>query len=73
MILHAVQQRERFAEQLKDRQSGDEETVTLDETSCTALDYGLPPTGWRLAIDRLTMLLTDSQIIKYKTCCLAIL
>ncbi|RDX96831.1 Lysine--tRNA ligase, cytoplasmic, partial [Mucuna pruriens] len=37
-------QRQRFAEQLKDRQSGDDEAMALDETFCTALEYGLPPT-----------------------------
>ncbi|XP_028751331.1 lysine--tRNA ligase, cytoplasmic-like, partial [Neltuma alba] len=58
-------QRQRFAEQLKDRQSGDDEAMGLDETFCTALEYGLPPTGgWGMGIDRLTMLLTDSQNIK---------
>ncbi|TKY71783.1 Lysine--tRNA ligase [Spatholobus suberectus] len=61
-------QRQRFAEQLKDRQSGDDEAMALDETFCTALEYGLPPTGgWGLGIDRLTMLLTDSQNIKVFT------
>ncbi|KAK7413019.1 hypothetical protein VNO78_04842 [Psophocarpus tetragonolobus] len=60
-----VVQRQRFAEQLKDRQSGDDEAMALDETFCMALEYGLPPTGgWGLGIDRLTMLLTDSQNIK---------
>ncbi|XP_027902575.1 lysine--tRNA ligase, cytoplasmic-like [Vigna unguiculata] len=60
-----VVQRQRFSEQLKDRQSGDDEAMALDETFCTALEYGLPPTGgWGLGIDRLTMLLTDSQNIK---------
>ncbi|KAE8731857.1 Lysine--tRNA ligase [Hibiscus syriacus] len=57
-------QRQRFAEQLKDRQSGDDEAMALDETFCTALEYGLPTGGWGLGIDRLAMLLTDSQNIK---------
>ncbi|XP_021810034.1 lysine--tRNA ligase, cytoplasmic-like isoform X2 [Prunus avium] len=60
-----VVQRQRFADQLKDRQSGDDEAMPLDETFCRALEYGLPPTGgWGLGIDRLCMLLTDSQNIK---------
>ncbi|XP_057474764.1 lysine--tRNA ligase-like [Actinidia eriantha] len=60
-----VVQRQRFADQLKDRQSGDDEAMALDETFCTALEYGLPPTGgWGMGIDRLAMLLTDSQNIK---------
>ncbi|KAK2449251.1 Class II aminoacyl-tRNA and biotin synthetases superfamily protein [Trifolium repens] len=60
-----VVQRQRFADQLKDRQSGDDEAMAEDKTFITALEYGLPPTGgWGLGIDRLTMLLTDSQNIK---------
>ncbi|KAK7827027.1 lysine--trna ligase [Quercus suber] len=60
-----VVQRQRFAEQLKDRQSSDDEAMALDETFCTALEYGLPPIGgWGLGIDLLTTLLTDSQNIK---------
>jgi len=58
-------QRERFAQQMKDKEKGDEESMHIDEGFCTALEYGLPPTGgWGLGIDRLTMLLTDNINIK---------
>ena len=37
----------------------------IDENFCTALEYGLPPTGgWGLGVDRLTMFLTDNNNIK---------
>ena len=58
-------QRERFLSQLKDRASGDDEAQQLDEGFCTALEYGLPPTGgWGMGMERVTMLLTDSVNIK---------
>ncbi|KAL3690107.1 hypothetical protein R1sor_016416 [Riccia sorocarpa] len=60
-----VVQRERFVGQLKDRALGDDEAMPIDENFCTALEYGLPPTGgWGMGIDRLTMYLTDSLNIK---------
>ncbi|KAI8367546.1 lysyl-tRNA synthetase [Radiomyces spectabilis] len=58
-------QRERFAQQAKDKDAGDDEAQVIDENFCQALEYGLPPTGgWGMGIDRLTMFLTNSNNIK---------
>ncbi|KAL1925306.1 uncharacterized protein VTP21DRAFT_189 [Calcarisporiella thermophila] len=58
-------QRERFEQQARDKAAGDDEAQMIDETFCTSLEYGLPPTGgWGMGIDRMTMFLTDSHNIK---------
>jgi len=58
-------QRQRFESQAADKAAGDDEAQLVDETFCTSLEYGLPPTaGWGMGIDRMTMFLTDNQNIK---------
>uniref|UniRef100_A0A8C7N500 Lysine--tRNA ligase n=1 Tax=Oncorhynchus kisutch TaxID=8019 RepID=A0A8C7N500_ONCKI len=60
-----IRQRELFEQQAKAKAEGDDESMSVDETFCTALEYGLPPTaGWGMGLDRLTMFLTDSNNIK---------
>lgn len=58
-------QRQRFIDQQKQRDEGDDEAQEMDENYCRALEYGLPPTGgWGMGIDRLAMLLTNSIHIR---------
>eukprot|EP00878_Enallax_costatus_P017415 GHUV01018289.1.p1 GENE.GHUV01018289.1~~GHUV01018289.1.p1 ORF type:complete len:372 (+),score=168.04 GHUV01018289.1:1055-2170(+) len=60
-----IRQRQLFEDQANQKAEGDDEAMFIDENFCTALEYGLPPTGgWGFGVDRFTMLLTDTTNIK---------
>ncbi len=59
------EQYDRFVDQMKQREGGDEEAMVLDEDYIRALSYGMPPAaGIGIGIDRFVMLLTNKHSIR---------
>ncbi len=60
-----IDQMDRFLEQQKDREAGDEEAMPIDLDFVTALTYGMPPTGGvGIGIDRMALLLADQKTVR---------
>jgi lysyl-tRNA synthetase class 2 len=61
----AIDQKERFEEQLKLAARGDDEAMAMDDDFIRALEYGMPPTsGLGIGIDRFVMMMTNQQSIQ---------
>jgi lysyl-tRNA synthetase, class II len=64
-LVDPLEQRRRLEAQALLKSNGDLEAMEMDEDYLTAMEYGMPPiSGWGFGIERLLMVLTDSETIK---------
>ena len=60
-----IDQRERFEEQLRQKEAGDDEAHMMDNDFINAIEVGLPPTGGLgIGVDRVIMLITNQPTIR---------
>ena len=60
-----IDQRQRFEDQLKLQERGDDEAMFIDQDFLRSLEYGMPPTsGMGIGVDRLVMFLTNNEAIQ---------
>ncbi len=64
-LIDPQDQKQRFAEQAKAREQGDEEAMLKDDEYVNAMEYGLPPvSGWGMGVERVVALLTGQLNLK---------
>ena len=64
-LVDPIDQRERFEEQVKARNAGDEEAMEADEDYLTAMEHGMPPiSGWGMGVDRVISILTGQENLR---------
>jgi lysyl-tRNA synthetase class 2 len=60
-----IDQRQRFEDQIKLQERGDDEAMFIDQDFLRSLEYGMPPTsGMGIGVDRLVMFLTNNEAIQ---------
>ena len=64
-LIDPIDQMNRFAEQTKNRELGDEEAMIKDDEYVEAMEYGMPPvSGWGMGVDRVIALLTQQPNLR---------
>ena len=64
-LVNPIKQREEFEKQMRDKLTGDEEAMELDESFLLAMEHGMPPmSGLGMGIDRLVALLTNNPSLR---------